>query len=762
MNKPVMGNTGADTEGFVLSQHNQPLYLELHDATNLKEEHLGLNAVFAKEGILKEECTAVQVDGFRQAYAPTNGMYVVGPGMKDIAGTVSASNGACLMMSSGLHGAEGAAKDLSAFLGSSYSTVFSDSLGSIFNETRSSEVTATTWHRPRPVLLQRPQNSQIKDMETSKEVLSQAPLRIVRPPGEGRGKNQMLPRYWPRMTDQELRQLTTQDSNTKVTPLFEKVLSASDAGKIGRLVLPKACAEAYFPPISQAEEGITPCIQSMNLQAGDTVIFSRLDPEGKLLMGYRRAPNLSSAEENQKPITAGSMVTASLRLVSPGNTDNVSTVTSLTKLLMQTEESSSKAQSNRKPGQFNVRAADNGYTLYKMEKFGSKTQEGSYSDLHIVNEKRKAKEISPKKKRQKFDAEKVEFRKNWDDAQKLLRSPPHVTPSIVTIEGYDFEEYEEPPVFGKDILFTTCSARNVCSEQDAEKDKASSLSQHAKAVEKQGRSLDATVKKEVVVGSLKAPQPYSGLETLANVATTEGNNSESAVSSAATTTKHPRHRPGCSCIVCIQPPSGKGPKHKPNCDCNVCLTVKRRFQTLMLRRKKLQSERAAENAAQRNHHYLVTGVENNFGERRTVEPGFQQSGSWQSAQFMEGSFNGNKMPPGYSSMRSYAIRGVSSEFEQLVASKGTQFDLNSQPEREEEMNKSAVQVSMKRLLQNAGYPLDTYLKEQGLTSLVYHDQVHGSSESPVRNATVPKEEEHEYNLSAVVFMNSDGLEVEPN
>lgn len=35
------------------------------------------------------------------------------------------------------------------------------------------------------------------------------------------------------------------DSNkSTITPLFEKVLSASDAGRIGRLVLPKACAEA--------------------------------------------------------------------------------------------------------------------------------------------------------------------------------------------------------------------------------------------------------------------------------------------------------------------------------------------------------------------------------------------------------------------------------------------------------------------------------------------------------------------------------------
>ena len=31
--------------------------------------------------------------------------------------------------------------------------------------------------------------------------------------------------------------------NLNIVPLFEKTLSASDAGRIGRLVLPKACAE---------------------------------------------------------------------------------------------------------------------------------------------------------------------------------------------------------------------------------------------------------------------------------------------------------------------------------------------------------------------------------------------------------------------------------------------------------------------------------------------------------------------------------------
>jgi hypothetical protein len=33
-------------------------------------------------------------------------------------------------------------------------------------------------------------------------------LRVARPPTEGRGLNQLLPRYWPRITDQELQQIS--------------------------------------------------------------------------------------------------------------------------------------------------------------------------------------------------------------------------------------------------------------------------------------------------------------------------------------------------------------------------------------------------------------------------------------------------------------------------------------------------------------------------------------------------------------------------
>lgn len=111
-------------------------------------------------------------------------------------------------------------------------------------------------------------------------------------------------------------------------------------------------------------------------------------------------------------------------------------------------------------------------------------------------------------------------------------------------------------------------------------------------------SNTAASKKSKAKQEIDIVDTSEGLDTLANLAILgEG---ESLDSLSQPTTKHPRHRPGCTCIVCIQPPSGKGPKHKPTCTCNVCLTVKRRFRTLMLRREKRQSEKEAETAKQQH------------------------------------------------------------------------------------------------------------------------------------------------------------------
>lgn len=62
---------------------------------------------------------------------------------------------------------------------------------------------------PRPYhLLPKISNSVLAaGLETTKS-RTISPVRVARPPIEGRVKNQLLPRYWPRITDQELQQIS--------------------------------------------------------------------------------------------------------------------------------------------------------------------------------------------------------------------------------------------------------------------------------------------------------------------------------------------------------------------------------------------------------------------------------------------------------------------------------------------------------------------------------------------------------------------------
>lgn len=61
-------------------------------------------------------------------------------------------------------------------------------------------------HRTRPILPKPFKSGANESSESNKGVITQ--MRIARPPGEGRGKSQLLPRYWPRITDQELEKLS--------------------------------------------------------------------------------------------------------------------------------------------------------------------------------------------------------------------------------------------------------------------------------------------------------------------------------------------------------------------------------------------------------------------------------------------------------------------------------------------------------------------------------------------------------------------------
>ncbi|WCJ34954.1 B3 domain-containing protein Os07g0679700 [Euphorbia peplus] len=556
--------------------------------------------------------------------------------------------------------------------------------------------------RSRPILPKPLKSSFAGSSETNKAVVPE--LRIARPPAEGRGKNQLLPRYWPRITDQELQQLAG-DLNSNIVPLFEKVLSASDAGRIGRLVLPKACAEAYFPHITQSEglplrvqdvkgrewtfqfrfwpnnnsrmyvlEGVTPCIQSMQLVAGDTITFSRIDPGGKLVMGFRKATN-NTLEEAQTP---------------PAFPNGAAS----------TETSFS---------------ADAGNVWNKSENCGSMVNGDTMQQP--TPEKKRARNIGPKSKRLLMPSDDaLELRLTWQEAQDLLRPPPSVQPNIVTIEDHEFEEYDEPPVFGKKTIFADrpsggqeqwaqcdeCSKwrklpedallppKWTCSENVWDSSRCTCSAPE----EMNQRDLDnlfrvnRDFKKRRTVERRK-PFPEcepSGLDALASAAVLGdaiGDSSEPSV--GATTTKHPRHRPGCSCIVCIQPPSGKG-KHKPTCTCNVCMTVKRRFKTLMLRKKRRQSEREAESS------------------RKDSEPEIVGAMNLAALHIDESENDGNQ-------------RVKQSEVAETSAG---QIDLNCDPNRDD------LQLDMAGLgmmsLAPANIPFDSCMKQNGLTTMMCERQ----------------------------------------
>uniref|UniRef100_A0A5B7A1Y2 TF-B3 domain-containing protein n=1 Tax=Davidia involucrata TaxID=16924 RepID=A0A5B7A1Y2_DAVIN len=291
-----------------------------------------------------------------------------------------------------------------------------------------SKVSGTNAQRPPPPPPLGKQSSGQNGVDSSGETQ----IRNGRPRGDARGRNQLLPRYWPRITDQELQKISG-DSNSVITPLFEKMLSASDAGRIGRLVLPKKCAEAYFPPISQPEglplkvqdskgkewvfqfrfwpnnnsrmyvlEGVTPCIQSMQLQAGDIVTFSRLEPEGKLVMGFRKASTALPSDQGNETINTANGVSTH------GDANSV----------------------------------DPASTWSKVDKSGYIAKEvvGTKSTFRI---KRKKSILGSKTKRLRIENEGlIELKLTLEQAQGLLRAPPNHVPSVVVIEGFEFEEYE--------------------------------------------------------------------------------------------------------------------------------------------------------------------------------------------------------------------------------------------------------------------------------------------------------------------------------
>lgn len=207
----------------------------------------------------------------------------------------------------------------------------------------------------------------------------------------------------------------------------------------------------------------------------------------------------------------------------------------------------------------------------------------------------------------------------------------------------------------------------------------------------------------------------SSLDALATAAVF-GDVGNQTTASVATTTKHPRHRPGCTCIVCIQPPSGKGPKHNPACTCNVCMTVRRRFKTLMMRKKQRQSEREEAEASKKI--------------------------AWMNRDEPEGS-NLSRSPQTLDTTRDSSDVTM---FDKAADANKGHIDLNFHPAaRDDHQGQHGAQqprpaVSMMGLMEVASRPLDNYMKQNGLTSLA-GEQGAGSSSTAATVLPAPVESE---------------------
>ncbi|KAG6631055.1 hypothetical protein CIPAW_13G063600 [Carya illinoinensis] len=620
--------------------------------------------------------------------------------------------------------------------------------------------------RSRPILPKPTKTTITVSSETNKSV---AQMRIARPPAEGRGKNQLLPRYWPRITDQELEQLSG-DLNSTIVPLFEKVLSASDAGRIGRLVLPKACAEAYFPHISQSEglplriqdvkgndwtfqfrfwpnnnsrmyvlEGVTPCIQSMELRAGDTVTFSRIDPGGKLVLGFRKASNTADSQDAQ--MSALPNGTPSRETSFAGVIESLPSGSGYSGIF-QTMKGSKEPHLNALCENLHLGEGDIG--VNKCDNHGDRINKDSPQQPMHVREKKRTRNIGFKSKRLLMHSEEsLELRLTWEEAQDLLRPPSRVKPSIVTIEDHEFEEYDEPPVFGKRTIFTALPSRGpvqwaqcddcskwrrlpvdvllppkwTCSENVWDSNRCFCSVPEEISLKQLVNLLrvrkDFTKRRSAESHMSVQEREPSGLDALACAAVLGDNVGDLGEPSVGATTKHPRHRPGCTCIVCIQPPSGKG-KHKPTCTCNVCMTVKRRFKTLMLRKKKRQSEREAE-TAQKDDNHLRDESKTNGPSRDGLLP-MNYPGN-------EESHSGNQLA-------------------ELAEIGNGQIDLNCHPKREDmQLDLEVPGMSLQSLVQAASLPLEDFMKQRriptltceqlgSLDSCIHPQLVTGESERP--------------------------------
>jgi len=284
-----------------------------------------------------------------------------------------------------------------------------------------------------------------------------------------------------------------------MTLLFEKVASITDCRSTGHFVLPKRKVEEHFPALSRpggvwmklldefgkewafefcfwhSKESriyyfkkFYPYVQSTDLRGGDTVYFSRIEPQGTLFMGYRKQNSVASKYDQAAATPATSM----------NDPDYLPSSSEHGSGCVGDQKSALLAPRNelRLYGADHVNSLDRVFTQKKWRKespsffaHGTNVIDQLALGEALVGEKAAGRQDTKSQVLQHMDSrtsgplsskwkrlrEYAEEYLEWEEMHGLLQPLPGVLPTIVTIEGHDFEEYKEAPVLTKRTFFSS-------------------------------------------------------------------------------------------------------------------------------------------------------------------------------------------------------------------------------------------------------------------------------------------------------------------
>ncbi|GJS02335.1 B3 domain-containing transcription repressor VAL2 isoform X1 [Tanacetum coccineum] len=485
-------------------------------------------------------------------------------------------------------------------------------------------------------------------------------------------------------------------------PLFEKVLTAADTGRSRCLVLPKNCAEIFVPSINDHETEQIVCqdtegedwrfklrsarpknkgrmyvldefylyVEAMELSVGDTVTFSRLDPERKLIIGYRK--NSSELSSNHLPRAA---IASTSRVRDENESPNVNPYIMAPRVPVGVRKKSvvvgSTINSSRKKQ--NMSEVDtpneaqkpessdhggNGPCVTVAERVKIKSKKGivkSYNKSALVSAKRKHFDVPANEAHEpvpppccsngtiELVANGVRIKSN----KKLDRMIRHLvtgnqnatSPSLAShdkAKGKQIEIGSTSRSAGKKRKISAFdptlkeSTEQEWSPRAPRSSKGKAIVRSSTPPTKKNPSKDKSVAYKIknitlrMIASSKRtktrnrePEPRATVE--ARVAPEQSN----------VTKKHPCHRTGCQCIICIQPPSGS--KHSPRCSCRACVAKRLRVQNMAEKASQkppIRQKRKVPEPTEPSHQQIIRvshGSEENEVERREPSPSTELS-----------------------------------------------------------------------------------------------------------------------------------------